>query len=306
MDVNYYISRLDALVKVITPGLFALTVVFIIVEVAFLKVQKVAISHKSGAVSLISGVFGFGLEALADFAFYLAVTYWLYEHRLFELGFKWYVWVFCFILFDFIFYWSHRIAHEVRLLWCLHSVHHTTREMRLSTAVRGPIFEFLVTPWYFVWMCFLGIHPLMFITVRTVSRIWGVLEHISDSVVTGHYPWLNKIFITPDVHRVHHGKNVQYLDMNYSEILSIWDRMFGTYAEYDEKPEYGILKQIDTNDFMEVQFHPWKDLYRDLRDTGGLKNKLKLLIMPPGWYPDGRDMTAKTLKKQYFQTSSTV
>jgi sterol desaturase/sphingolipid hydroxylase (fatty acid hydroxylase superfamily) len=302
MNVNHYITQLDALVKVITPGLFAFTVVLIIFEVLLLRFRKVQLNHKGGAVSLISGLFGFGLEAAADFVFYLAVTYWMYEHRIFELGFKWYVWVFCFLLFDFIFYWSHRIAHEVRLIWCLHSVHHTTPEMRLSTAVRGPIFEFLVTPWYFVWMCVLGIHPLMFIAVRTFSRIWGILEHINESLV-GYHPWLNKIFITPDVHRVHHGKNVQYLDMNYSEILSIWDRMFGTYAEYDEKPEYGILKDIDTDNFLEVQFHPWRDLYKDWKETPDWKNKIKLLLMPPGWYPDGRDMRAKTLKKQYFETA---
>src|ERR1043165_9571579 len=282
MELNNFITRLDALVKVITPGLFAFTLFLILLEVLVLRFRKVKVSHKGGAVSLISGLFGFGLEALADFLFYLAITYWLYDHRFFTLGFHWYVWLFCFVLFDFIFYWSHRIAHEVRILWCLHSVHHSTREMRLATAVRGPMFEFLVTPWYFVWMWVLGIHPLMFIAVRTISRVWGVLEHVSESFV-GYHPWLNKIFITPDVHRVHHGKNVQYLDMNYSEILSIWDRMFGTYTEYEEKPEYGLLKQIDADNFIEVQFHPWRDLYHDLKETAGIKNKLKLLIMPPGW-----------------------
>ena len=297
MNADGYITQLDSLVKIIAPGIFVFTVGIILLEVALLRFRKVTVSHKGGVVSLISGSFVFGLEAVADFLFYLALTYWLYQHRIFELGFKWYVWVACFLLFDFIFYWSHRIQHEVRLLWCFHSVHHTTQEMRLASAVRGPMFEFVMTPWYFIWMCALGFHPLMFITVRTFSRVWGVLEHVNESFV-GYHPWLNKIFITPDVHRVHHGKNVRYLDMNYSEILSIWDRMFGTYTEYDEKPEYGILKQIDSDNFYEVQVHAWRDLYYDLKTTTGFKNKIKLLLMPPGWYPDGRDFRAKTLKKQ--------
>lgn len=300
MDVNHHIAQLDALVKVIAPGIFIFTVSIILLEVVLLRFRKVTVSHKGGVVSLISGSFVFGLEAVADFLFYLALSYWLYQHRIFELGFKWYVWVACFLLFDFIFYWSHRIQHEVRLLWCFHSVHHTTQEMRLSSAVRGPMFEFVMTPWYFIWMCALGFHPLMFIAVRTFSRVWGVLEHVNESFV-GYHPWLNKILITPDVHRVHHGRNVRYLDMNYSEILSIWDRMFGTYTEYDEKPEYGILKQIDSDNFYEVQVHAWRDLYFDIKETKGLKNKIKLLLMPPGWYPDGRDFTAKTLKKQLRQ-----
>jgi len=300
MDVNHHIAQLDALVKVIAPGIFIFTVSIILLEVVLLRFRKVTVSHKGGVVSLISGSFVFGLEAVADFLFYLALSYWLYQHRIFELGFKWYVWVACFLLFDFIFYWSHRIQHEVRLLWCFHSVHHTTQEMRLSSAVRGPMFEFVMTPWYFIWLCVLGFHPLMFITVRTFSRVWGVLEHVNESFV-GYHPWLNKILITPDVHRVHHGRNVRYLDMNYSEILSIWDRMFGTYTEYEEKPEYRILKQINPDNFYEVQVHAWRDLYHDLKETKGLKNKIKLLLMPPGWYPDGRDFTAKTLKKQLRQ-----
>lgn len=296
MSIEENVAKLDALVKIIAPGIFALTVAMVLLEVLVLKFQKVQLNHRGGVVSLISGIGVFGFEAVADFLFYLALSYWMYNHRIFELGFKWYVWLACFLLFDFIFYWSHRIQHEVRLLWCFHSPHHSTPEMRLSSAVRGSVIEFIMTPWYFIWMCALGFHPLMFIAVRTFSRVWGVLEHVHESFV-GYHPWLNKIFITPDVHRVHHGTNIQYLDRNYSEILSIWDRMFGTYEEYNEKPVYGIMKKIDTDSFVQVQTHAWLDLRNDLKQTAGWKNKLKLLYMPPGWYPDGRDFTAAALKR---------
>ena len=297
MSIEEHIAKLDVLVKIIAPGIFAFTVFIILLEAFVLMFQKINISHKGGAVSMFSALGVFGLEALADFLFYLTLSYWLYNHRIFELGFSWYVWVTCFVLFDFIFYWSHRIQHEVRLLWCFHSVHHTTQEMRLSTAIRGPVFEFVMTPWYFIWMCAIGFHPLMFITVRTFSRVWGILEHVHESFV-GYHPWLNKIFITPDVHRVHHGKNIRYLDMNYSEVLSIWDRMFGTYQEYDEKPDYGILKEIDPDNFWQVQTNSWIELWKDVKQTTSWKNKLKLLYMPPGWFPDGRDFTTTTLKKK--------
>lgn len=295
MDNAGYLQQLDRLVSIIMPGIFLFTVVIILLEVLLLVILKVRVSHKGGAVSLLSGAGVFGLEALADFLFYLALSYWLYEHRLFSLGFSWYVWVFAFVLFDFIFYCSHRLQHEVRFFWCFHSVHHTTQEMRLSSAVRGTVIEFLITPWFFVWMCWLGIHPLMFITVRTFSRVWGILEHISEKFV-GYHPLLNKILITPDVHRVHHSKNPRYLDMNYSEVLSVWDRLFGTYQEYDEKPVYGVMKEIDPDNFWEVQTHAWRELWADIKETRGWRNKLKLLYMPPGWYPDGRDFTAKTLR----------
>lgn len=295
MSFQEQVTQLDALVKVIAPGIFVFTIVIVLLEAFILIFKRVKISHRGGVISMVSAGFVFGLEALADLLFYTGLTYWLWDHRLFDLGFKWYVWVFCFLLFDFMFYWSHRWQHEIRLLWCFHAVHHTTQEMRLSTAVRGPVFEFIMSPWFFVWMCVLGIHPLMFIIVRIFSRVWGILEHINESFV-GYLPLLNKVFITPDVHRVHHGKNYRYLDRNYAEVFSVWDRLFGTYQEYDEKPVYGVLKDINPDNFWQVQFHAWIDLWNDLKQTNGWLNKLKLLYMPPGWYPDGRDFTAETLR----------
>ncbi|MCX6198671.1 MAG: sterol desaturase family protein [Bacteroidetes bacterium] len=152
MTVEENIAKLDALVKIIAPGIFALTVAMVLLEVVVLMFRKVQMNHKGGAVSLISGVGVFGFEAVADFLFYLALSYWMYNHRIFELGFEWYVWVACFMLFDFIFYWSHRIQHEVRLLWCFHSPHHSTPEMRLSSAVRGSVFAGCVR-WVFIRLC---------------------------------------------------------------------------------------------------------------------------------------------------------
>ena len=211
MNAVDYIAKLDKLAKIVQPGIFALAILLFGLEVFILSRRKVQLNIKGGAVSLSSGVFVFGLEALADVMFYLAICYWLYNHRLFELGFAWYVGLLCFVLDDLMFYISHRLQHRVRLLWCFHSVHHTSTEMRLSSAVRGSIFDFIYNPPFFVWMCVLGIHPLMFIIVRTVSRVWGILTHIHESFV-GHLPRVNRVFITPDVHRVHHGKNYQYLD----------------------------------------------------------------------------------------------
>ena len=281
MTVDQYIKQLDSFVKLIQPGIFAFAVGAMLLEVALLSFRKIPRNSKGGMVSLASGLFVFGFEAIADFLFYIAICYWLYDHRIFDLGFRWYTWVLCFLLYDLMFYVAHRIQHRVRVLWCFHAVHHSSTEMRLTSAVRGSMFDFIYTPPFFVWMCILGIHPLMFITVRTFSRIWGILEHIHESAI-GHTPRLNKIFITPDVHRAHHGKNEIYLDKNYSEIFSVWDRLFGTYVEYSEPPVYGILQPVDDNDFLQIQFSPWQGLMRELKATKGFTSKLRLLLEPPG------------------------
>ena len=87
----------------------------------------------------------------------------------------------------------------------------------------------------------------------------------------------------PDVHRVHHGKNEIYIDKNYAEVFSVWDRLFGTYVEYTEQPHYGILKPVDDNSFVDIQFSTWKDLSHDFKRSKGVAEKMKVLFMPPGW-----------------------
>ncbi len=298
-QIEQQLERLDVLAQTLQPGLIALVIAMIVAEIVLLKFKGQKLNHKSGAVSLLSGLFVFGLEALADVVFYFSVCYWLYHHRLMELGFGWHIWLLCFVLYDLMFYVSHRLQHEVRLLWCFHTAHHTTEEMRLSSAVRGSMFDFIYNPPFFIWMCLLGIHPLMFIAVRSISRVWGVLEHIHPSLV-GKLPLLNKVLVTPDVHRVHHGKNIQYLDRNYGEILSVWDRLFGTYEEYHEPPVYGILKPIDAENFFAIQFQPLKELLQEVKREKKLINKIKLMLKPPGWSADGNHTTAKTLRKHTF------
>jgi sterol desaturase/sphingolipid hydroxylase (fatty acid hydroxylase superfamily) len=264
-----------------------------------MKIRHFKVNDRGGYVSMLSAIISLVLENIATIFLYYALTYWFYTHRIFELGFHWYVWVFCFLLHDFIVYWAHRLQHEVRLLWCFHSVHHTPDEMRITTAIRGSIFDFLCNPWFFVWVGLLGIHPLMFIIVTSIAKTWGALQHVNESFV-GKLPILNKIFITPDVHRVHHGKNIQYLDRNYAELLSIWDRVFGTYEEYDEKPDYGIIKDINPDNFKQIHFDVWIDLWKDLKQTDNWIDKVKILIKPPGWTPDGKGYTTKQLKLLKF------
>lgn len=75
MSVEENIAYLDSLVKIIAPGIFALTVVMVLLEVVILMFRKVQMNHKGGAVSLISGIGVFGFEAVADFLFYLALSY---------------------------------------------------------------------------------------------------------------------------------------------------------------------------------------------------------------------------------------
>ncbi len=294
-DLPYFIHKYANMAE---STLIIIVVFAIVFEIVVMKVKRLKINDKGGYVSMLSAIISLILQNIATILIYYTLTYWFYNHRFFDWGFYWYSWISCFLLHDFIVYWSHRFSHEVRLFWCFHSVHHTPDEMRVTTAIRGSIFDFLLNPLFFVWVGLLGVHPLMFVIVTSTAKIWGALQHVNEAFV-GKLPKLNKIFVTPDVHRVHHGKNIIYLDRNYAEIFSFWDRIFGTYEEYEERPDYGVLKDIDSNNFFQIQFDVWKDLWNDLKKYKGIKNKLLLIFMPPGWYPEDDSLTAKNLRLAY-------
>lgn len=91
---------------------------------------------------------------------------------------------------------------------------------------------------------------------------------------------------TPSHHRVHHGSNRQYLDKNYAGMLVIWDRMFGTFEPEVEKVRYGVDRPIHSNNPLVVFLHGIHRLGSKLLATKGFRNKLRVLVKPPGWQAD--------------------
>ena len=108
------------------------------------------------------------------------------------------------------------------------------------------------------------------------------------------------IFNTPSHHRVHHGSNIKYLDQNHAGILIIWDRLFGTFQEEDDKEpvKYGITTNIHTYNPFKIASHEYINLYHDVKRAKSWKDKLRYIFMPPGWSHDGEDLRARTLRKQ--------
>ena len=82
---------------------------------------------------------------------------------------------------------------------------------------------------------------------------------------------------------MHHGVNRQYWDKNYAGILIIWDRLFGTFEEEQEKVRYGVSEQIDSVNPLVVFFHGFTRLFQKMSQAKGLKNKLLYLVKPPSW-----------------------
>lgn len=85
--------------------------------------------------SLMLGLGSIIAAALAGSAILMAAD-WLYQHRVFTLGWAWWIWAAAFVLDDFNYYWGHRASHRVRWFWAAHVNHHSSQHYNLSTALR--------------------------------------------------------------------------------------------------------------------------------------------------------------------------
>jgi sterol desaturase/sphingolipid hydroxylase (fatty acid hydroxylase superfamily) len=224
-----------------------------------------------------------------------------YDHRWLELSpsSPW-AWAALFVLDDFTYYWFHRISHECRFWWAAHVNHHSSQEYNLSTAVRQSWTSVIVgtwTPW--IPLAFLGFPPTMILAEQGFNLFYQFWIHTE---AVGRMPrWFEYLFNTPSHHRVHHASNPRYLDRNYAGVLMVWDRLFGTFAGEceEERPRYGIVKNIDTFNPVRIAFHEWTSIARDLTAARSWREAVGLLFGPPGWRADGKGLTSANIRSEW-------
>lgn len=209
--------------------------------------------------------------------------------------------VYAFVSYELGTYIYHYSAHKVRILWCFHAVHHSPETLNASVTLRTFYLENLYTELIRTSIVALAGVPLaMYFFVMTIDSIWGAFVHISENVLrNGRLGLAEKFVLTPSHHRVHHGRNLLYLDRNFCGMVNVWDRLFGTYQEerIDTPVEFGLNRLINADNFWAVYFGEFPLLWTDIRSAKGLTNKIKYVFMPPGWRPDTPCFTVKQLKK---------
>lgn len=218
-------------------------------------------------------------ETIAKFIFIVPVCMWIYSHRLWTIDVNWMTALPIFVGVEFCYYWFHRASHRVRWFWSAHVVHHSDEAMNLSTAMRQSLL-YSITGWwiFFTPMMFIGVHPAWVFFFYAVNLIYQFFIH-TESV--GKFPkWVEFIFDTPSNHRAHHGRNPQYIDMNYGGVLIIFDRLFGTYVEEKEAVDYGVLPPQPTLNPISLIFKEFVDMWRDVLQEKSLKG-LQHLFLPP-------------------------
>ena len=193
------------------------------------------------------------------------------------------VWVAAFILSDLAYYWAHRLSHEVNILWIGHVVHHQSEDYNLGVALRQSVLQKVLLMWVYWPLALIGFPPEMFLTSMAINLLYQFWIHTELIDRMGPLEW---VMNTPSHHRVHHGRNPEYIDRNHAGVFIIWDRMFGTFQEEIVKPTYGITRPTDTFNPIHAQWKPVADLWNDLRRIPGWWDRLRFLFAAPGWYPD--------------------
>ncbi len=194
------------------------------------------------------------------------------------------VWVAALLLYDFLYYWLHRGGHEINLLWAAHVVHHQSEHYNLTTALRqtasGALFGWV----FYLPMALLGIPLQVFVAVALIDLLYQFWVHTE---LVGRLGWYDRVFCSPSNHRAHHAVNDRYLDHNYGGILILWDRLFGTFIEEDDRdpPVYGTRSPLRSWNPLWANAEVYWATAQDTWHARRWRDKLLLWIKPPGWRP---------------------
>ncbi|NCD71138.1 sterol desaturase family protein [Mucilaginibacter agri] len=172
-----------------------------------------------------------------------------------------------FVLLDFCEYIYHVIMHKLDFLWKFHLVHHSDLHVDVSTTIREhPVETFIRTGFQILWVFLLGPVAAVLVFRQTIQSFSNIAAHTEFRLPNRINKVVGLIFITPNLHHVHHHFELPYTDKNYGDVLSIWDRLFGTYGELES---HDTVFGVDTHmspevngKFVSVLGIPFKKLIR--------------------------------------------
>lgn len=248
---------------------------------------------KDTAASLTMGI-GNVLVNLVAKGMVFSLFTWLHQFAPHKLGYAWWVWPLAFFADEISYYWFHRTSHECRFFWASHVVHHSSQRYNLGTALRqtwtGSITSFI----FWIWMPLAGFPPAMILTMQSISLLYQFWIH--TELVQSMGP-LEKVLNTPAHHRVHHASNAKYIDRNHGGTLIIWDRLFGSFEPEDlqDRPVYGLTRNIHTYNPIRIAFHEWAEIFRDFLRARSWRERWKYVFGPPGWRPESVSKAAGQL-----------
>ena len=135
------------------------------------------------------------------------------------------------ILLDFAMWSQHLLTHKVPVLWRLHKVHHADPDLDVSTAIRFHPGEIVFSVfWKAGWVVLLGVSAPVIIAFELWLAANAIFNHGNVKLPSRLDRLLRRFLVTPDMHLVHHSVLMPEQQSNYGFALTLWDRLFGTYA----------------------------------------------------------------------------
>jgi len=217
-------------------------------------------------------------------AVFSIISVFIYESALAYAPFQmpmdvWWTWTILLFADDFAYYWFHRVSHEMRFFWNFHVVHHSSNQYNLSVAVRQSWFSGAAHWIFYIPLGFLGFPFWAFVTMHGLNLIyqfWIHTEYVKKMPV-----WFEYIFNTPSHHRAHHGVNDEYLDKNYAGIFIFWDRLFGSFVDEKAEVRYGIIKPLDSYNWLWINSHGWSEMLSAMREKKTFSGKMRCVFGSP-------------------------
>ena len=259
---------INALAKVIEEYEFWFLLALVIVEIGIDLISCSKRDYKdTGANIAIAIVYTF-TSAIFGYVVALAGLQFFGQFALFDLPTNIWTLMLTVIITDFLYYWEHRTEHQIRFFWAYHNVHHSSTDYNYTVASRLSWLESCFLWIFYIPVALLGFNPLLIFLGVQINAAYQTWIHTQK---IGKLSWLEKIINTPALHRVHHGSNPRYIDRNFSGILIIWDRLFGTYQPEQEKPVYGLTENINTTNPIKIQAIEYQRIARYISKSKNLK-----------------------------------
>ena len=185
--------------------------------------------------------------------------------------------VLAFVLLDFAYYVQHRLEHAVPLLWAIHAVHHQSRDYNLSVSFRVGVLASVSTAFFHLGLAVVGLSTEVYAAVVTVHAVLLFGLHARTKLVLGP----GRVFNAPVFHRVHHGAERAYVDKNFGGVFLLFDRLFGTFAPYENEPTFGVVGEASPGLPLEANVAPWVHLAGIVRREPTFGRRIRALFVRP-------------------------
>jgi sterol desaturase/sphingolipid hydroxylase (fatty acid hydroxylase superfamily) len=229
-------------------------------------------------VSIVLGIFS-ALVIFSTTGVFLGLLLFMTKFSLFDIRPTWISWFSLLIICDISYYLLHLLSHKVRFLWASHMLHHSSHKLNYTTVFRGPIVYLSFRMIFWLPMVLVGFSPYMIIVTDTIIQLYTVFTH---TTLIGRLGFLELIFNTPAHHRLHHASNPTYIDRNFGGMFIIWDRLFGTFVDEQEKPLFGLVETKDIQNPFTLVLMEWKNIFHDIKSSSTWKHKWKSVFGRPG------------------------